>query len=136
VDCVGCLREGAAAIRVNNQQQMPLNELSEMADLTARLGLQQIFYLNLGEPFLSPNICQELPLLRAKNPKTRIVISTNGVLLNTDAKREAALSASQILFSLHGISDPMLKIYMKRAKFDEAYQAMKDLVAYRDARGL
>jgi MoaA/NifB/PqqE/SkfB family radical SAM enzyme len=135
VDCVGCLREGAAAIRVNGQQQMPLSELSEMADLTARLGLQQIFYLNLGEPFLSPSICQELPLLRAKNPKTRIVISTNGVLLNTDAKREASLHASQILFSIHGISDPMLKIYMKRAKFDEAFQAMKDLVAYRDALG-
>jgi hypothetical protein len=136
VDCVGCLREGAAAIRVNNQQQMPLNELSQMADLTARLGLQQIFYLNLGEPFLSPNICQELPLLRAKNPRTRIVISTNGIPLNTDAKREAALHASQILFSLHGINDVMLKKYMHRSKFDEAYRNMRDLVAFRDARGL
>jgi MoaA/NifB/PqqE/SkfB family radical SAM enzyme len=136
VDCIGCAREGAAAIRVDKQLQMPLNELSDMADLTGKLGLQQIFYLNLGEPFLSPNVCQELPILRAKNPKARIIISTNGVLLNTDAKREAALNVSQIMFSLHGIHDAMLKKYMNRAKFDEAYKAMRDLVAYRNARGL
>jgi MoaA/NifB/PqqE/SkfB family radical SAM enzyme len=135
VDCVGCAREGAAAIRVDKQLQMPLNELSQMADLTAKLGLEQIFYLNLGEPFLSSNVCQELPILRQKNPKTRIIISTNGVLLNTDAKREAALNVSQILFSVHGISNEMLAKYMHRSKFDEAYKAMKDIVAYRDARG-
>ncbi len=73
------------------RKTMPLAELSQMADLAARLGMERIFYLNLGEPFLSPTICQELPLLRAKNPDAYIRVSTNGVLLNTDAKREAAL---------------------------------------------
>jgi len=136
VDCVGCAREGAAALRVNKQLQMPLDQLVQMADLTAQLGMEQIFYLNLGEPFLSPNVCQELPVLRAKNPKARIVISTNGVLLNTEAKREASLNVSQMLFSLHGVSNEMLAKYMHRGKFDEAYRAMKELVAYRDARRL
>jgi MoaA/NifB/PqqE/SkfB family radical SAM enzyme len=135
VDCIGCAREGAAVIRVNKQLQMPLNELSDMADLTARLGMERIFYLNLGEPFLSPNVCQELPILRQKNPKANILISTNGVLLNTDAKREASLNVSQILFSLHGINNDMLAKYMHRGKFDEAYKAMKELVAFRNARG-
>ena len=135
VDCIGCAREGAAAVRVNKQLQMPLPELGEMADLVAKLGLQKIAYLNLGEPFLSPNICHELPILRAKNPKAHIYISTNGVLLNTDAKREAALNVSQVYFSLHGVNNETLTRYMHRGKFDEAYQAMKDLVAYRDARG-
>ena len=63
-----------------------------------RLGMRQLFYLNLGEPFLSPTIGQELPMLRKKNPDCRIVTSTNGVLLNTDAKREAALNFSHIFF--------------------------------------
>ncbi len=75
---------------------MPLNELSQMADLAARLKMEKIFYLNLGEPFLSPAIGQELPLLRSKNPNAYIRVSTNGVLLNTDAKREAALNLSDI----------------------------------------
>ena len=33
----------------------------------ADLGLEQLYYLNLGEPFLSPNIGPELALLRQKN---------------------------------------------------------------------
>src|SRR5664279_5078875 len=61
VDCIGCAREGAANIRT--KKTMPLAELGQMADIAARLGMQRIFYLNLGEPFLSPTIGQELPLL-------------------------------------------------------------------------
>jgi MoaA/NifB/PqqE/SkfB family radical SAM enzyme len=133
VDCIGCAREGAANIR--RSKTMTLDELSQMADLAARLGMEQIFYLNLGEPFLSPRVTEELPLLRAKNPDCRIVVSTNGVLLNTDAKREAALNLSQILFSVHGISDEMCEKYMLRSSFEKAYAAMRDMAKYRDARG-
>jgi MoaA/NifB/PqqE/SkfB family radical SAM enzyme len=136
VDCVGCAREGAANVRVNKQVQMPLAELSQMADLAARLKMERIFYLNLGEPFLSPTICQELPLLRAKNPDAYIRVSTNGMLLNTDAKREAALNLSDIQFSVHGISDEMCEKYMNRSSFEKAYAAMKAMVEYRNARGL
>ena len=71
----------------------------------------------------------------ARKPKGRNWISTNGVLGNADAKREAALNVRQILCSLHGISNEMLEKYMHRSKFDEAYKAMKEIVAYRDARG-
>ena len=134
VDCIGCAREGAANVRT--KKTMPLAELSQMADLAARLKMERIFYLNLGEPFLSPTICQELPLLRSKNPDCYIRVSTNGVLLNTDAKREAALNLSDIQFSIHGISDAMCEKYMIRSSFEKAYTAMKAMVEYRDARGL
>jgi Radical SAM superfamily/Iron-sulfur cluster-binding domain len=134
VDCIGCAREGAANIRT--KKTMPLEELSQMADLTARLGMQRIFYLNLGEPFLSPGITRELPLLREKNPKAYIRVSTNGVLLNTDAKREAALNLSDIQFSVHGTSDEMCGKYMMRGSFEKAFDAMKQMAAYRDARSL
>ena len=134
IDCIGCDRESAARIRT--AQQMDLAKLSRMADLVHELGLQQLFYLNLGEPFLSPNIGQELPLLRAKNPDCRIVISTNGIILNNDAKREAALSASHLLFSIAGIDNEMLKKYEHYGSFDKAYGNMKALVHYRNARGL
>ncbi len=103
VDCVGCAREGAANIRVEKQLQMPLNELSQMADLTARLKLEKIFYLNLGEPFLSPAI--DRARYCARKIDAYIRVSTNGVLLYTDAKREAALNLSDVQFSVHGIHD-------------------------------
>jgi len=134
IDCIGCDRESAARIRTN--LQMDLAQLSKMADLVNELGLQKLFYLNLGEPFLSPNIGKELPLLRRKNPNTRIVISTNGIILNTDAKREAALYASQLFFSIAGINDEMLKKYEHRGNFEKAYQNIKALAEYRNARGL
>jgi uncharacterized Fe-S cluster-containing radical SAM superfamily protein len=134
VDCVGCAREGAANIRAG--KTMPLAELSQMADLLARLKMERIFFLNLGEPFLSPKVCEELPLLRAKNPNAHILVSTNGILLNSDAKREAALNLSQILFSVHGINDAMCEKYMINSSFEKACDAMKKMAAYRDARGL
>src|SRR5258706_14382909 len=134
IDCLGCDRQSAARIRTT--QQMDLDKLSKMADLVAELGLQELFYLNLGEPFLSQNIGKELPLLRSKNPNCRIVISTNGIILNNDMKREAALSASHIFFSIAGISDAMLKKYEHYGSFEKAYANMKALVEYRNARGL
>lgn len=134
IDCIGCDRQSAALIRTT--QQMDLAKLARMADLVHELGLQQLFYLNLGEPFLSPNIGEELPLLRQKNPQCRIVISTNGIILNSDAKRQAALSASHLFFSIAGIDDDMLKKYEHYGNFDKAYRNMKALVDYRNARGL
>jgi hypothetical protein len=134
IDCIGCDRQSAARIRTT--LQMDLDKLSRMADLVSDLGLEQLFYLNLGEPFLSPNIGPELSLLRQKNPKCRIVISTNGIVLNTDAKRDAALNASHIYFSIAGVNEPMLKKYEHNGNFQKAYDNMKALVAYRNARGL
>ena len=134
IDCIGCDRESAARIRTT--KQMELDKLSRMADLVSELGLRELYYLNLGEPFLSPNIGKELPLLREKNPNCRIVISTNGIILNNDTRREAALSASHIFFSIAGISDVMLKKYEHYGNYEKAYNNMKALVEYRNARGL
>lgn len=136
VDCIGCARETAASLRVDKQLQMSLADMEQMGDLMAKLGMKQIFYLNLGEPFLSPTIYQELPMLRRKNPDCRIVTSTNGILLNTDAKREAALNFSHIFFSVHGITDEMCEKYMHRSSFAKAYEAMKLMADFRDTRGL
>ena len=134
IDCIGCDRVQAAGLR--KTKQMELDKVAQMADLVKDLGLQQLFYLNLGEPFLSPNIGKELSLLREKNPDCRIVISSNAIILNTDAKREAAMYASQIFFSIAGIDDAMLKKYEHGGSFEKAYENLKAIVAYRDARGL
>jgi organic radical activating enzyme len=134
IDCIGCDRQSAARIR--STTQMDLDKLSRMADLVHELGLETLYYLNLGEPFLSPNIGKELPLLRQKNPKCHIVISTNGIVLNSDTKREAALSASHIFFSIAGINDAMLKKYEHFGSYEKAYANLKAMVEYRNAQGL
>jgi len=58
---------------------MPLAELGEMAGLAARLEDAADFLPELGEPFLSPTICQELPLCHAKNPRRLHPRLDNGV---------------------------------------------------------
>ena len=65
----------------------------------------------------------------------RITLSTNGALLDSDAKREAALFADAILFSIDGIDDAMMNLYQRGARFDRAYGNMRRLVEFRDARG-
>jgi hypothetical protein len=50
--------------------------------------------------------------------------------------KRAALHASDILFSIAGVNDPMLKKYGHYGSFEKAYENMKALVAYRNARGL
>lgn len=134
IDCLGCDRIQAMGLR--KTKQMELGNIAKMADLVHDLGLQQLFYLNLGEPFLSPNIGKELPLLREKNPNCRIVISSNAIILNNDVKREAAMYASHIYFSIAGIDEAMLKKYEKGGNFEKAYENLKAIVAYRNARGL
>jgi Radical SAM superfamily len=134
IDCIGCDRQSAARIRTT--LQMDLDKLSRMADLVHDLDLQMLCYLNLGEPFLSPNIGPELEVLRRKNPKCDIWISTNGIILNNDARRAAALYASRIYFSIAGVDDAMLKKYEHHGSFEKAYANMKALVDYRNARGL
>jgi hypothetical protein len=134
IDCIGCDRQSAARIR--STTQMDLEKLSRMADLVHELELETLYYLNLGEPFLSPNIGKELPLLRQKNPNCHIVISTNGIVLNSDAKRQAALSASHIFFSIAGINDAMLKKYEHFGSYEKAYTNLKAMVDYRNAQGL
>jgi hypothetical protein len=134
IDCIGCDRQSAARIRTT--LQMDLDKLSRMADLVHDLDLQVLCYLNLGEPFLSPNIGPELEVLRRKNPKCDIWISTNGIILNNDAKRAAALYASRIYFSIAGVDDEMLRNYEHHGSFEKAYANMKALVDYRNARGL
>jgi MoaA/NifB/PqqE/SkfB family radical SAM enzyme len=74
--------------------------------------------------------------LREKNPDCSIVISTNGIVLDTDAKREAAMQASFVYFSIAGVTEPMLRKYEKQGSFERAYSNMKELAAYRAARRL
>jgi hypothetical protein len=64
------------------------------------------------------------------------VISSNAIVLNTGAKREAALYASHILFSIAGIDDSMLKKYEQYGSFEKAYNNVKALVEYRNSKGL
>ena len=106
-----------------------------VARTLARLVAEYCGYYNLGEPFFSRAIRDELTLLREHAPKAKILISTNGMLLDSDEKREAALLVDHLLFSIDGINTPMVRRYQRGGDFDRSYENLKNLVAFRNRRG-
>jgi len=132
--CVSCPRSSIQNMR--RRRSMSLHDVRTVAEELNRVGVKEVAYLNLGEPFLSKHLQDELEIIREWNPGITINTSTNGVLLSTDAQREAALLFDHIQVSLDGMDQQTASRYQRNTDFDRVYENMKQLVAYRDERGL
>ncbi|MGQ9574268.1 MAG: radical SAM protein [Thermoguttaceae bacterium] len=132
--CLSCCRQQVLKTR-RGQRFLSLEDVKTVARTLRRLRARYCGYYNLGEPFFSPTIGRELEILRAFNPELEILISTNGLLLDSDEKRKAALLADEILFSIDGISTRMVRQYQRGGDFDRAYRNLAELVRFRDRHG-
>ncbi len=117
------------------EHSLTLDDVDVVARTLRRLEAVFCGYYNLGEPFFSPAIARELEILRRHNPAIEIFIATNGQLVDSDAKREAALLADHVLFSIDGVSTAVVDRYQRGGSFDRAYENLKDLLALRAASG-
>lgn len=131
--CRSCPRP--AIRRIRSQVSMSLADVEAVARKLKEAGIRRIAYLNYGEPFLSAQIRQELKIVRRINPGLQINTSTNGMFLDSDEKREAALLMDEMQVSLDGISQGMVNKYQCGMDFDRSYRNLKALVEYRDNRG-
>ena len=132
--CLSCCREQIVQTRA--RKMLTLDDFEIVAAALRDLDAEFCGFYNLGEPFFAKAVRSQLEIVRQQNPEIEILVSTNGMLLDTDEKREAALLASHILFSIDGIDTPMLRRYQRGGDFDRSYRNMKDLVEFRNARGL
>lgn len=132
--CTSCSRDTLR--RTRRRSRLTLDEMEEIAKTLQRTGVESLCFFKLGEPFASPRVRKELELIRRYNPDMRIYCSTNGILLDNDDKREAALLMDDVIFSIDGVDTQTVRRYQKGGDFDAAYQRMKELVEFRDARGL
>lgn len=132
--CPGCIRPAVGKIR--KKPCMSLDDVRKVAELIRRMKLQKLFYFNRGEPFLSPDILDEMSIIRELNPDLHIVTSTNGMLLNTDAKREAALLMDEVVFSIDGCDQRSLQRYQRGGDFERMLNNLWALVQFRNDRGL
>ncbi len=133
--CLSCCRPQILATR-GAGKAMALGDMEIIGQTLARLDAEYCGFYNLGEPFFSRTVRQELEILRRYRPAMHILVSTNGLLLDSDEKREAALLADHILFSIDGIDTPMVRRYQRGGDFDRAYENLGRLVALRNRRGL
>ena len=134
LNCTQCARKEVTSIR--KKKSLTLEEIKKVSMEIKRCNIKSLCFFSLGEPFLSPNIYDELKILRDDNPDLTITVSTNGTLLDNDKARVAALMLDTIIFSIDGISNKTLQKYQKKGSFEKSYNNMKALVDYRNAKNL
>ena len=132
--CRTCARKDVLALR--GKKQLELNEIRSISRFLKERNIKCVSFFNLGEPFISPTIHEELSILRDDNPDTHIVVSTNGFYLDSDRKRDAAILLDRLIFSIDGVDTRTVTKYQRKGQFEIPYRAMRDLVAYRDLKGL
>jgi len=133
IACQDCPR--LHAVKLRKKMTLSDEDMEKISREASRLGLEQISFLAEGEPFLPRNVLDQIKILRQHNPIARIITSTNGTMLNSDEKREAALLLDEIMFSIHGCTEASVARYQRKGSFKNAYNNMRELVAFRNARG-
>ena len=130
--CVSCSRQKLVAAR--KAASWSTEDLKTVAATIKKHRIETVSFFNLGEPFADKHVFHQIQAIRAGNPSVKIYSSTNGILLDTDEKREAALMLDGICFSIDGPDTRTMNKYQRGAKFEVAYENMKRLVKYRDKR--
>jgi molybdenum cofactor biosynthesis enzyme MoaA len=134
LDCLGCERD--TVMQGRSKKSMSLDDIRKISAMIRENAIETIFYFNLGEPFFSKHIHEELKIIKGASRKLALCISTNGVLLDNDDKREASLLVNLLLVSLDGPSNEIVTKYQRKGNFDKAYANMKAMVEYRNRRSL
>jgi pyruvate-formate lyase-activating enzyme len=134
LNCVAC--ERSTVLGGRERLRMTSGDIAIVSRNIAAAGIRTLYFFKYGEPFLSPTVCDDLKLIRAENPALEIVISTNGMSLDTDAKREAALLADTVYFSVPGDAAATVERYQRGSDFGKTIGNMRDLIALRDRGGL
>jgi len=109
-----------------------LENVDKIANILKEKQIENLYYFNLGEPFLPESIHEQIAIIRRNNPNIRIITSTNGQLLNTDQKINAALMMDYIYISLDGVDQKTVGRYQVGAKFDTVYKNIVRLVEARN----
>lgn len=134
LNCLACGRMQLSKIR--KKRSLSLEDIKKISSMLREHNIESVNFFKLGEPFLSPSIYEELKIIKDDNPRIKICVSTNGLLIDNDKSRQAALLLDHIIFSIDGNNDEVLRKYQRNGSFHKVYNNMKDLVACRDSRGL
>ena len=128
-----CCDRGVEGIR--NGKALGPQGIEFVAGLLAEHDIKKMSYFNLGEPFFSKSIYEELSTIKEANPDIKIEISTNGTLLEGERKQRAALLCDLIVFSINGSNQKIAELYQGKTDFARAYRNLRQLVELRDSEG-
>jgi len=132
LQCLNCQRK--SILKTRKKLRMSLGDMEKVAQSIKSSNIGVISFFNLGEPFLSDTIYEELSILKKHNPDTAIYVSTNGLHLKQGKKMEAALLADYIFVSLDGATNESVNKYQVGGNFETTYKNIKDLISLRNSR--
>ena len=129
--CISCDR--TKLLKIRRKTRLSISDIKYISALVKQHDIKRISYFNQGEPFLYGSIYDELSILKTNNPNLEIYLSSNGMLIDNDRKRRAALMLDYIYFSIDGISQKMTEKYQRGFDFRKVYNNLTDLVDLRNS---
>lgn len=132
--CKYCARRSILASR--ETIVISKDDMQKISLTLSRCNIKHVEFFKLGEPFLDAEIEEKLMILKEHNPDLFLVTSTNGMLIDSASKIEAAMAFDQMIFSVDGIDTRMLNMYQVGADFDAIMRNVRTLVNAKKERGL
>jgi uncharacterized Fe-S cluster-containing radical SAM superfamily protein len=133
LNCKACPRD---IVKKREKKNLNSEDIKKVSLLISKHHIEELFFFKFGEPFISYRINDELKIIRNNNPDLKIILSTNGILLDSEEKREASLMVDLIYFSIDGNCDETVKKYQRGGSFEKAYNNMIELVKLRNLKKL
>lgn len=124
--CTGCFNQYI------ERKKTTIEDTIKFAEECKKEGIDTVHMFKYGEPFIDTEIGEKIDIIREYNPEIKIIISTNGVLLDVGNNMENALKVNRLIFSLDGIDDETVLGFQKNSQFDRVYDNMCRLVQLRN----
>jgi len=123
---------GSPLLRSRERKYFPVDEFRALIDQVGA-GLIRLDFFNYGEPFAHPQAVEMLEYVKARFPSIYLYVSTNGLLLGSDAiARLARAAVDEITFSVDGADQRTYARYRCGGKLARALAVMRDLVRERN----
>ena len=116
---------------------LPLDAFKNLLDQTAS-GVEFMWFLNYGEPFLHPQAEDMIAYAKQKNPGMRIASSTNGIPFARPHRAEklARSGVDHMTFTIAGIDQPTYVRYHGRGSAAAALDGMRRVCEAKRELGL
>ena len=121
-----CTKNNDPSEQTRASSFLPLDVFKSLLDQTAS-GVEFMWFLNYGEPFLHPHAEAMIAYAKQKNPGMRIASSTNGIPFARPGRAEKLVRSGvdHMTFTIAGIDQPTYVRYHGRGSADAALDGLR-----------
>ena len=132
-----CFKNNDPNEQTRTSNFLPLDVFKSLIDQTAS-GVEFMWFLNYGEPFLHPHAEDMIAYAKQKNPGMRIHSSTNGIPFARPGRAEklARSGLDHMTFTIAGIDQPTYVRYHGRGSADAALDGLRRVCEAKRELGL